>query len=197
MKQIKYAVYSIGNETLLLLEDGSISLIRKDVSTTKITLFKGKVKRKHIREEKNFSSVIQEGIKESKSFNSEDLPDDIIYEALSMMSPSSLFLNHNLDWNDRREVQRFIKEHDVEELERMYLNKQVTVQIPPHPSGIGSPTNKIAGICMFIGYNHFLPEWDLQITVDRHPVNNIELSQISLTNTQNNELQNESTVNDC
>ena len=44
-------------------------------------------------------------------------------------------------------------------------------------------TNKkidVVGIVTFIGYNEFLPNWNLQVTLDRLPIDNVELTDIKV-----------------
>lgn len=44
-------------------------------------------------------------------------------------------------------------------------------------------TNKkidVVGICNFIGYNEYLPNWNLCITIDRLPIDNIKLTDIKI-----------------
>ncbi len=36
------------------------------------------------------------------------------------------------------------------------------------------------GTCDFIGYNPFIPEWGLQVTVERMPLTNIDIKDIKL-----------------
>jgi len=44
-------------------------------------------------------------------------------------------------------------------------------------------TNKkidVVGIVTFIGYNEFLPSYNLQVTIDRLPIDNVELTDIKI-----------------
>ena len=42
------------------------------------------------------------------------------------------------------------------------------------------PKSDIAGICDSIGYNPYFPSFSLQITINRMPCTNIQLSQITI-----------------
>lgn len=38
----------------------------------------------------------------------------------------------------------------------------------------------VSGVCNFFGYNDFLPNWQLQITIDRMPIPRIKISDIKI-----------------
>ena len=56
-------------------------------------------------------------------------------------------------------------------LEDKFLGKRVTVK---------TKIGKIGGICQFIGNNEYIPAFGLQITVDRMPITNIQIQDITL-----------------
>jgi hypothetical protein len=56
-------------------------------------------------------------------------------------------------------------------LEDKFLGKRVMVK---------TKHGKIGGICNFIGNNEYVPSFGLQITVDRMPITNVEIKDISL-----------------
>ncbi len=64
-----------------------------------------------------------------------------------------------------------IPEEIIENLRKSILGKRVEVK---------TSDIHIVGICQFFGYNPYLPLWGLQVTVNRTPVTNLELSQIKL-----------------
>lgn len=71
----------------------------------------------------------------------------------------------------------------INQIRETLIGKKVTIEIPDKVfskiKGYSNTTN-IVGICNFFGYNEFLPEWDLQITIDRTPYNNIKLNEIKI-----------------
>ena len=56
-------------------------------------------------------------------------------------------------------------------LEDKFLGKRVMVK---------TKIGKIGGICHFIGNNEYIPSFGLQITVDRMPITNIKIQDITL-----------------
>lgn len=56
-------------------------------------------------------------------------------------------------------------------LEDKFLGKRVMVK---------TKIGKIGGICQFIGNNEYIPSFGLQITVDRMPITNIKIQEITL-----------------
>jgi hypothetical protein len=56
-------------------------------------------------------------------------------------------------------------------LEDKFLGKRVMVK---------TKIGKIGGICQFIGNNEYIPSFGLQITVDRMPITNIKIQDITL-----------------
>lgn len=56
-------------------------------------------------------------------------------------------------------------------LEDKFLGKRVMVK---------TKIGKIGGICQFIGNNEYIPSFGLQITVDRMPITNIQIQDITL-----------------
>ena len=65
------------------------------------------------------------------------------------------------------------------ELQDKYLGKKVEIPYR-HPMGVGSDKPTVAGICTFIGHNTHLPSWGIQITIDRLPIPNIDISTIKI-----------------
>ena len=64
-----------------------------------------------------------------------------------------------------------IPDHIIQQLKSDLIGKRVRV------------TNKkvdVVGICNFIGYNEFLPSWNLKVTLDRLPIDNVELTDIKV-----------------
>lgn len=64
-----------------------------------------------------------------------------------------------------------LSDKQIKELQDVYLNKKIK---------ISTPKQQYVGVCNFIGYNSFLPDWGLQVTMDRFPITNLELYQIEL-----------------
>ena len=56
-------------------------------------------------------------------------------------------------------------------LEDKFLSKRVMVK---------TKIGKIGGVCQFIGNNEYIPSFGLQITVDRMPITNIQIQDITL-----------------
>jgi len=56
-------------------------------------------------------------------------------------------------------------------LEDKFLGKRVMVK---------TKIGKIGGVCQFIGNNEYIPSFGLQITVDRMPITNIKIKDITL-----------------
>ena len=56
-------------------------------------------------------------------------------------------------------------------LEDKFLGKRVMVK---------TKIGKIGGVCQFIGNNEYIPSFGLQITVDRMPITNIQIQDITL-----------------
>ncbi len=59
------------------------------------------------------------------------------------------------------------------ELQDLYLGKKIEVPYK-HPMNVGSEKPTVAGICQFIGHNSVFPSWDLQVTIDRMPISNVD-----------------------
>ena len=38
----------------------------------------------------------------------------------------------------------------------------------------------VGGRCDYFGYNEFFPQWDLQVTIDRMPISNVDIKEIKL-----------------
>lgn len=66
------------------------------------------------------------------------------------------------------------------ELQGKYLGKRIRVPYK-YPNGrvYDNPTF-VAGICKFIGHNPHLPSWELQITIERMPIPNVDEKTIEL-----------------
>ena len=56
-------------------------------------------------------------------------------------------------------------------LEDKFLGKRVMVK---------TKIGKIGGVCQFIGNNEYIPSFGLQITIDRMPITNIQIQDITL-----------------
>jgi hypothetical protein len=71
----------------------------------------------------------------------------------------------------------------IEQMRETLIGKKVSVNIPDRVfsriKGYSNTTN-IVGVCNFFGYNEFIPGWDLQITIDRTPINNIKINEIEI-----------------
>lgn len=74
-------------------------------------------------------------------------------------------------------MEGMIPESTLEVLREQLLGKRVQVTGQFHGK---IPMGPVAGRCEYFGYNKFFPKWGLQITVDRMPLTNISLSQISI-----------------
>lgn len=67
-----------------------------------------------------------------------------------------------------------IPESVIEQLQETFLHKKVLV--------LDSCGSRWVGECNFIGLNPFILSWGLQVTIDRTPVTNVEIKNISLFN---------------
>ena len=84
-------------------------------------------------------------------------------------------------------TERKLNEATVAAMQLMLLGKRVKVtgckSKNPMPDGSYNLGNVI-GECTFFGYNPHFPSFGLQITVDRMPLTNIDISQIELLEEQ-------------
>ena len=71
-----------------------------------------------------------------------------------------------------------IDETVLEQIRSELIGKRVRLKV--HKNIGPFPDSDIVGKCDFIGYNPHFPSFGLQITIDRMPCTNINLSQISL-----------------
>lgn len=65
-----------------------------------------------------------------------------------------------------------LSEQEISDLQNKFLHKRISVE--------GGDGQVWIGKCKFLGYNKYLPSWDLQITIDRTPISNVKLSSIKL-----------------
>ena len=64
-----------------------------------------------------------------------------------------------------------LDQNTIEILNQEFLGKRILVQ---------TKKGNFAGVCKFIGHNEFFPSWELQVTIDRTPVTNVEIKNIGL-----------------
>lgn len=57
------------------------------------------------------------------------------------------------------------------ELQDNYLGKRIRVPFRD---------STVTGICKFIGHNPHLPTWELQVTIGRLPISNVDETKIEL-----------------
>lgn len=70
------------------------------------------------------------------------------------------------------------------ELQEKYLGKRI--QIPySYLNNIGSSRPTVEGICKFIGHNPNFPSWGIQVTIERMPVTNVDISTIKIIENDN------------
>lgn len=65
------------------------------------------------------------------------------------------------------------------ELRDKYLGKRIEVPYS-HPMKVGSAKETVAGICQYIGINPMFPSWGIQVTIDRLPISNVDISKINI-----------------
>ena len=65
-----------------------------------------------------------------------------------------------------------ISESVIEQLREMFLHKKIVV--------LDSHGDRWVGECNFIGLNPFILSWGLQVTINRTPVTNVQIKNISL-----------------
>jgi len=62
------------------------------------------------------------------------------------------------------------------------ISNEILAQLKETLIGKKVKIRGIAGDCSFIGYNEWLPSWDLQITIGRMPIPNIKITEIKVLN---------------
>lgn len=62
-------------------------------------------------------------------------------------------------------------------LKEQFLGKRIEVKMPATPT---QAAYNVVGMCTFIGNNEYFPSFGLQVTVDRLPIKNVEVQNISL-----------------
>lgn len=66
-------------------------------------------------------------------------------------------------------------------LKEQFMGKRIKVKfltgVDKHGKNVFT---EIVGVCTFIGYNTYLPKFGFQVTVDRLPIRNVEIQNISL-----------------
>lgn len=70
-------------------------------------------------------------------------------------------------------TQEFIKE-----LQDKFLGKRI--RVPWNSAYSYRDSDTVTGICTFIGINEHFPSWNLQVTVDRLPLTNVDHTKIEL-----------------
>lgn len=65
-----------------------------------------------------------------------------------------------------------ISEETLDKLRKEFIDKKISV--------IDYKGEKYVGMCSFLGYNKYCPKWDIQVTLDRTPVTNININSIKL-----------------
>jgi hypothetical protein len=60
-----------------------------------------------------------------------------------------------------------ISQEQIEQLRLALVGKRVRVR-------------NMAGICKYFGYNEYIPSFGLQVTIERTPVTNLKLTDITL-----------------
>ena len=58
-----------------------------------------------------------------------------------------------------------IPQHIIEQMSQSLIGKRVRYR-------------DVVGVCKFFGYNEYLSNWGLQITLDRMPLPNVDVKQI-------------------
>ena len=66
----------------------------------------------------------------------------------------------------------------MNELQKKYLGKKI--KVPIDNKILNTNLRYIIGNCDFIGYNEYLPSWGLQVTIDRLPISNVDVTKIEL-----------------
>lgn len=64
-----------------------------------------------------------------------------------------------------------IPDHIIQQLKSDLIGKRVEIT---------KKNVNVVGICNFIGYNEFLSSWNLQVTINRLPIDNVELTDIKV-----------------
>lgn len=65
-----------------------------------------------------------------------------------------------------------IPEVVIEQLQKAFLHKKVVV--------FDSKGRRWVGMCNFVGLNPFILSWGLQVTINRTPINNVQIKDIML-----------------
>lgn len=71
-----------------------------------------------------------------------------------------------------------LTDQQIQELQTKFLGKKISV--PYTYNGFGCKSEYIVGVCKFIGHNKHFPEWELQVTIGRMPIQNVDHRKIKL-----------------
>lgn len=74
-----------------------------------------------------------------------------------------------------------LTQEELEDLRAKFLGKKISIK-HENTTGYGVPSRDglASGICKFIGYNENFPSWELQVTLDRTPLTNVDHKTIKL-----------------
>lgn len=67
--------------------------------------------------------------------------------------------------------QERIPDETIKILHEMVIGKKILVK---------KGDDKIQGICEYFGYNPHLPDWGLQVTIERMPITNLDIKDIEI-----------------
>jgi hypothetical protein len=72
-----------------------------------------------------------------------------------------------------------LTEQQIQQLQNKYIGKIIRIPyINTTGFGIIKKDDYIQGICSFIGYNKFIPNWNLQVNINRTPVSDVDYLKI-------------------
>lgn len=67
-------------------------------------------------------------------------------------------------------MEQKMTQQEINDLKRRFQGERVSL--------IDGKGEKWVGQVNFIGYNPYLPSWDLQVTLDRTPISNVDVKSI-------------------
>lgn len=77
----------------------------------------------------------------------------------------------------RPRIKKRLSKDKLQSLRQKFMGKRVRIK---NYKFVYGDVSDVVGVVTFLGYNRFFPSWNLQVTVNRLPLQNISLDQIEL-----------------